>query len=299
LWMQPMSSWHSLLTHYIDMLTHHESHWVCQMMSIYIHQSVESSRKSTDWCNSRQVHRDPGVTSLWPLYAMYMQCICNVCSRDTWVPCFIFDSSLIHLWFIFDSSLIHLWLIFDSSWLLSDAISISFYISLYQSLSPSTLENSTRYCVPAPSKSKHTRYWPCVDQLDNFRSEHCGLLGFKDSRHQQQNRTRAAHFAASMLESHTAAPQAASVKAGCETLRTWKAAETVPCRCLPSTKAWNGNIMMAYCQPSCSWTALVLLGLGTGSAETQNGRYNPHTQYSCKLHDTFFRSMSIEEPWRT
>ena len=222
LWMQPMSSWHSLLTHYIDMLTHHESHWVCQMMSIYIHQSVESSRKSTDWCNSRQVHRDPGVTSLWPLYAMYMQCICNVCSRDTWVPCFIFDSSLIHLWFIFDSSLIHL-----------DCYQ-------YQSLSPSTLENSTRYCVPAPSKSKHTWYWPCVDQLDNFKSEHCGLLGFKDSRHQQQNRTRAtraAHFAASMLESHTAAPQAASVKAGCETLWTWKAAETVPCRCLPSAKA--------------------------------------------------------------
>ena len=120
LWMQPMSSWHSLLTHYIDMLTHHESHWVCQMMSIYIHQSVESSRKSTDWCNSRQVHRDPGVTSLWPLYAMYMQCICNVCSRDTWVPCFIFDSSLIHLWFIFDSSLTHLWFILI-------AISISLY----------------------------------------------------------------------------------------------------------------------------------------------------------------------------
>ena len=263
------------------MLTHYESHWVCQYTFTNLSKALGSPLIDAIAVRYIEIPESPAFG-----HCMHCkQCICNVCSRDTWVP----------------------WLIFDSSWLLSDAISISFYISLYislyQSLSPSTLENSTRYCVPAPSKSKHTRYWPCVDQLDNSTSEHCGLLGFKDSQqHQQQNRTRAtraAHFAASMLKSHTAAPQAAGVKAGCETLRTWKAAETVPCRCLPSTKAWNGNIMMAYCQPSCSWTALVLLGLGTGSAETQKGRYNPHTQYSCKLHDTFFRSMSIEEPWRT
>ena len=113
LWMQPMSSWHSLLTHYIDMLTHYESHWVCQNTFTNLSKALGSPLIDAIAVRYIEIPESPAFGHCC---IHCKQCICNVCSRDTWVPCFIFDSSLIHLWFIF-----------DSSWLLSVSVSITLH----------------------------------------------------------------------------------------------------------------------------------------------------------------------------
>ena len=110
--------------------------------------------------------------------------VCNVCSRHDVISRGFLDSSLIHLCFIL--------IVVSISFYHSLSLSISLYqslsvsISLYQSLSVSiSLYRPPILRIQLGIAFQH-HLSPSIpdidlkaDQLEHFKSEHCGLLGFK------------------------------------------------------------------------------------------------------------------------